>query len=210
MVSGMDVHHRRGFLRLAGLIEGGTVLGALALAALVGIDPWERFQWRLDAVGIGLIGTLPLFAVYFVARGTRSVAVELMGQPLSRCTWYDLLLLALLAGVGEELLFRGVLQPSLGKISPLVGLLGANLLFGIVHAVTPVYALLATGIGIYFSWLIYGFGEPNVLRAMVAHGVYDFVAFLLIVREFRQKAVIHGDLGEQPPEGADSLDGPET
>ena len=192
MVSGMDVRHRRGFLRLAGLIEGGTVLAAIALAALVGVDPWRHFHWDRNAVLIGLIGTLPLFAVYALARGTRSVAVELMGEPLSRCTWYDLLILAALAGLGEELLFRGVVQPSLAKLSPLLGVVGANLLFGAVHAVTLVYALLATGIGFYFSWLVYGFGEPNVVRAVIAHGVYDFVAFLLIVREFRQSGTVDG------------------
>lgn len=181
----MDVSSRRSFLNLAGLVEGGTVLAALGLAALVGIEPWQRFHWRVDAVLIGLAGTLPLFAVYFAARGTRSVAVEIIGQPLSVCTWYDLVLLAALAGLGEELLFRGVLQPWMHGVSPLVGFLGANLLFGLVHAVTPVYALLATAIGMYLSWLTYGFGEPNLLPAMVAHGVYDFVAFLLIIREYR-------------------------
>jgi hypothetical protein len=35
--------------------------------------------------------------------------------------------------------------------------------------------------------LTYGVGEPNVLRAIVAHGVYDAIAFRLIVLEHRRK-----------------------
>lgn len=181
----MDVNSRTDFLKLAAIVEGGILLLALAVGRLIGIEPWQHVQWTLSAVGLGLVGTLPIFAVYALASDTRSVAVEMMGKPLSQCRWYDLLLLATLAGVGEELLFRGVLQPWLSEFSPLFGLLVANVLFGIMHMVTPAYAVIAGGIGLYLSALAYGVPRGNLLSAVIAHGVYDYVAFLLIIREYR-------------------------
>lgn len=181
----MDLNCRSGFLKLAGLVEGGTVVLAVALAWLSGIDVWGGMTVTLPATVIGLAATVPLFVVYRLAPRTRSVAVELMGQPLSRCRWYDLLALAALAGLGEEMLFRGVLQPWLSRSSPWLGLLGANILFGLVHSVTPMYALLATGIGIYLSGIVYACPQANLLSAVITHGVYDYIAFHLIRGEYR-------------------------
>lgn len=210
----MDLDNRTDFLKLAGLVEGGTLTAAMLLGWLLRIDPWEHVRFTLEVTVIGLAATLPIFLVYGLAYETRSVAVEMMGLPLSRCRWYDLIILAALAGLGEELLFRGVLQPWLSRSSPLFGLLAANILFGLVHMVTPVYALLATGIGLYLSAVAYAIPQSNLLAAMIAHGVYDYVAFLLIVREYRTRSAdtetgdnqFSGD--ETPPEHPGESPGP--
>lgn len=183
----MEIRTRAEFLNVAGLVEGGTILAALAGGWLLGISPWESVSWQWRAVAISCIATLPMLGVFFVATGPRTVAVELLGQALSRCRWYDLVLLAALAGLGEELLFRGLLQPWLAQWSPVFGLIATNVAFGLLHAVTPAYALVAGGVGLYLSWLAYGVGEPNLLRAIIAHGVYDAIAFGLIVREYRRR-----------------------
>lgn len=180
----MESMRRGDFLKLAGAVEGGTLVLALLLAWFADIDPWAGIQWTGTAILLGLLGTLPLFAVYALARGPRSVAVEMMGPPLSLCRWYDLVLLAALAGIGEELLFRGVLQPWMGRLSPLFGLIAANVLFGAVHMVTITYAMLAAAIGLYLSWLAYGVADASLGSAMITHGVYDYVAFRLILREY--------------------------
>jgi membrane protease YdiL (CAAX protease family) len=139
-----------------------------------------------------------MLLLFFASHGLRRLVVDLLGQPLSRCTWYDLLLVAALAGFGEELLFRGVLQPWIGRGHPLAGLIGANLIFGLLHALTPGYAVLATAFGFYLSWLLAGFGEPNLLRPIVTHAAYDYVAFLLVVREYRQRATADARSGPGP------------
>jgi uncharacterized protein len=198
----MDVNNRYDFLKVAGAVEGGTLLLALGLGWALGISPGQYVEWTWPAVGLGLLATLPIFLVYFFARETRSVAVELMGGPLSRCRWYELVVLAALAGIGEELLFRGVLQPWLSRsFTPLTGLLAANVLFGVVHMVTPVYALLATGIGVYLSGVAHGLEQGNLLSAMIAHGVYDYVAFLLIAREYRNSTREDDDTEPRPADG---------
>jgi len=133
------------------------------------------------------VGTLPLLGLFYVAKGPRTVATEMLGEALSRCYWYDWILLAALAGVGEELLFRGVLQLWLSEWNPTFAFIAANIAFGLMHAVAPSYALLTAGVGMYLSWLAYGIGEPNLWRAIIAHGVYDAIAFGLVVREYRRE-----------------------
>ncbi len=182
----MEVTNRAEFLNLAGLVEGGTILTALAGAWLTGVSPWDVMVWRWDAAAIAVLGTLPLLVLFFVAKGPRTVATEMLGEALSRCHWYDWVMLAALAGVGEELLFRGVLQLWLAEWNPAFAFIATNIAFGLMHAVTPSYALLTAGVGMYLSWLAYGIGEPNLWRAILAHGLYDAIAFGLVVREYRR------------------------
>jgi uncharacterized protein len=200
----MELNTRRDFLTLAALAEGGTLVLAVTLGWLAGIDPWAHVEWTVPAVGIGLLATTPIFLVYAFAKDTRTVAIETIGPALSLCRWYDLFVLALLAGVGEELLFRGVLQPWLSGSSAWIGFVAANVLFGLVHFVTPTYALIAGGLGMYLSLVAFHVPRANLLSAMIAHGLYDYVAFLLIVREYRTRP--HND-GSYEINGAGESDG---
>ena len=61
-----------------------------------------------------------------------------------------------------------------------VALVGSAILFGVLHAMTPSYAVLATGMGIYLG-LVFVFTD-NLLSAVVAHALYDFVALVWITR----------------------------
>jgi membrane protease YdiL (CAAX protease family) len=202
----VEINDRASFLRMAGILEGGVVLVALLLAAWLDLWPLQTIHFNGQDALWGSVAIVPMLLLFFAARGLRGLVVELLGQPLSLCTWYDLLLVAALAGFGEELLFRGVLQPWIGRGHPLAGLIGANLIFGLLHALTPGYAALATAFGFYLSWLLAGFGEPNLLRPIVAHAAYDYVAFLLIVREYRQRAARDSAAppGDRPMEPATS------
>ena len=88
-------------------------------------------------------------------------------------------MIAALAGIGEETLFRGVIQAAVaqhvgGPRGVWLGLLVAAVLFGLLHPVTPMYAVLAGAIGLYLGWLWLVGG--NLLLPIVTHGVYDFVA----------------------------------
>jgi hypothetical protein len=65
------------------------------------------------------------------------------------------------------------------------GLVGCNIIFGLAHAITPLYAVLATLVGIYLSLsLDYG-GDRNLLVPIVIHGLYDFLAFVALMRAYR-------------------------
>ena len=111
--------------------------------------------------------------------------------PLFRdCRLAELAIIATLAGIGEEMLFRGVIQAAAaqeigGQRGVWLGLLLASVLFGLLHPITPTYAILAGLIGLYLGglWLASG----NLLTPVVAHGAYDFLALVYLVKVRRGK-----------------------
>lgn len=192
-----DVWADRGtFLNLAGGVEGGLVLAAMGLAWLLGIDLWPLIVFDVSVVWQSVLATIPLLALFAVTyrwpwgplRRIKQILWDVMGPPLAQCRWYDLPLLAALAGLGEELLFRGVLQTGLAHWGGLgFGLITASVLFGLLHAVTPTYAILAGAIGLYLGALLILFEPPNLLTPIVVHAVYDLVAFVILRNDYRRR-----------------------
>jgi membrane protease YdiL (CAAX protease family) len=192
----VDITTRRGFLNLAAAFEGGTLLLGLLLGWVSETLTSATLHVNVADFAWGLAAVLPMCSVLTLASDLREQVVEMLGRSLAACRWYDLAALAMLAGVSEELLFRGVLEGWIGRWDPWAGLVAANVLFGLAHAVTPRYFVFAAAIGVYFSLLMRGWPElggalatPNLLRPIVAHAVYDFIAFLLVVRDYRQSTL---------------------
>ncbi|HEV8000513.1 MAG TPA: CPBP family intramembrane glutamic endopeptidase [Planctomycetaceae bacterium] len=199
----IDTADRSHFLRLAALFEGGLILVALALGLIVGIDPFADF--RIDRAGVllGLVAALPPFLLLAVTDRFRFSALErikrhvlqLIGPALATSRWYQLAFVAALAGFGEELVFRGVLQRCLerwldfGGSGRIAGLIVSNIVFGLLHLVTPTYAILAALMGIYFGVLFDATQPANLVVPILAHGVYDYLAFLLLRREARTSLI---------------------
>lgn len=180
------------FVRFAALFEVGLAVVAVVLGGLAGVRPSGIFAGP-QSLAIGAAATLPLMGLYFIAtrvpfpplKRIHDILLSTLGRPLSECRWHELALLAALAGVCEELLFRGVLQPWIGGLGVVAGWVGANLLFGIAHAVTPTYFVLAMGIGFYLS-AVQAAAGGDLVAAMLAHGLYDWFAFVQVAREFRR------------------------
>ena len=178
---------RTRFLQLAGLVQGGVLLFAFLIGFLIHVDPSTLVRWEPWSAVWGLLAVAPMFVVYQLSPGLRKLAIDSLGESLSQCHWYDLLLLATLAGVGEELLFRGVLYEGLSRYDPWIALVASNVAFGMLHALSRNYFLTTTAIGLAMHALAEVTGERNLLAPIVAHGVYDFVAFQLLVREWRNR-----------------------
>jgi uncharacterized protein len=171
------------------------VLGA-ALAALVlgtpsfGLGP--GFVLSFSAIKLGVLYTLPLGVLAFlldivedkfpslqdVTKATnRSVLALLGGSFKPVMALLAAIALGMAAGVGEEMLFRGVLQFELGRrFGSVTAVTVASVIFGALHAVTPMYAFLASLAGIYFGWLYLMSG--NLAVPIITHAVYDFGALL--------------------------------
>jgi membrane protease YdiL (CAAX protease family) len=175
--------------------EASLTLVALAIGWLVGEQPFSTLAWRPRDLGVGILATLPLFAgLWLMVRFPRGPCGELMRvmnefleTMFQQATWWDLAIVSLMAGIGEELLFRGVVQAALARWSGsmLVGLLGAGVLFGLVHSVTRTYAILAGLVGIYFGWL--WLATENLLVPITAHAVYDFGALWYLTRVHKKR-----------------------
>jgi membrane protease YdiL (CAAX protease family) len=174
---------------LGTVVEGGLAAGAWALGRLLGQPALERLEWRASDGLRGIAASLPLLALFFLLmRGpvgpftrVKRFLDDVVRPLLGACTLLDLAVLSLVAGVGEEMLFRGVLQGALGRwFGPWVGMAVAGLLFGLAHPITLTYAVAAAAIGIYFGWLL--IATDNLLVVITAHAFYDFVALAYLLR----------------------------
>ncbi len=212
MFDRFDPTDRIHFLNLAAVMEGSLIVIAFVCGWLAEAQPLHSLQWQWDALVWGVVGTVPLFGLFLLSYRfpigplfkIKRFLVEMLGPSLVACRWYDLVLLALLAGFSEELLFRGVLQPwfgqgKFGSSEFLIGLIGSNILFGLAHTVTPTYAILAALVGVYLGVLRQATGSPNLIAPMVTHGLYDYFAFLVVAHTYRSEQSIesHQELPEE-------------
>lgn len=181
------------FALTAAAFEGSLVLVAIALGWLLGQPPLETFRFDAYGAAIGITATLPPLGLLWLCLKcpwrpfqTITQILDEMLVPLFRdCGIVQLAIIAALAGLGEEMLFRGVLQPAVaqgigGPYGVWLGLFIVAVLFGLLHPITPTYAILAGLIGLYLGWLWLAYG--NLLAPIITHGLYDFLALAYLVR----------------------------
>ena len=182
------------FFKSACYFEASLILVAIFLGWVANIDPFEHIYFSETALAYGVIGTLPLFLMFLSLEKLqgdsvvkiRKLLLNTLGPGLHSYHWSDLLILAAIAGISEELLFRGVIQPWIENSWGLTtGLIASNIVFGLVHAVTPLYAVLATLVGIYLGLSLDFSGDRNLLIPVIIHGQYDFLAFVALMRVYR-------------------------
>jgi hypothetical protein len=90
-------------------------------------------------------------------------------------------LLGASAGIGEELLFRGLIQPAIEKSTgPFVALVIASVLFGLMHAISWEYFWMGTLIGVILGTLLLITG--GLWASILCHGLYDIVTIIWILR----------------------------
>jgi membrane protease YdiL (CAAX protease family) len=175
---------------LAVAFEGGLALLALGLGWLPGVQaPLPKIHWDgLNAVW-GIVACLPLLVVFLICVRwpvgplvrIKKLSEEFIHDWFSSCTLLQLALISLLAGIGEEMLFRGVIQETLSEwINPVIGIVLASLLFGLMHPITPFYIILAALMGAFLGWIFIATG--NLLPAIITHGLYDFLALTYLTR----------------------------
>ncbi len=164
---------------------------ALVLAWLFGVSLAAAFAgpW-LQAVTYGVLATVPLLLmmVWFdVSQASWVVAlrtfVEQKLVPLfDGIGAAGIFLIALFAGVFEELLFRGVIQNGLdGAIGLWPALMLTSLLFGLAHAMTWSYFFLTAVMGLYLGGL-YAWTD-QLLVPILAHFLYDWAALTWLLRK---------------------------
>lgn len=174
------------------LFEAMLVPLAVLLSWPLGLDPWQGFEVSLDALALGGLATgLLLILLGFSAGGRARWNIdlqarvnELLQQLFPDGPTWAVPALALLAGLGEEVLFRGVIQTALVQgTSPMIGVVLASLLFGVVHWVTFAYFLLATAMGLYLGLLYHLTG--NLMVVVLVHSLYDWAAMHYYLRRPR-------------------------
>jgi membrane protease YdiL (CAAX protease family) len=174
----------------------GMEVGLLALAGLIcwlwpvplAEDPLRTFTFltNLGAVLAGFVAAVGMFGIGLllwyspipVFHRMRQFLMENMAPAISECQVWETILVAISAGVGEEILFRGVLQPRIGWIA-------SAILFGLLHAISLTYVVVAFSLGAILAWLQIWSG--NLWTPIVAHAVYDYWMFLVLIRAYRRQ-----------------------
>jgi membrane protease YdiL (CAAX protease family) len=147
---------RLGLVRPSAMQVGiGVALGvALAAIAAFGLDPAINWLWQ--------------------AMGWPTTNIAIFGDLMKSVTNpAGAILIGVTAGIGEEMVVRGLLQPR-------IGLIGSNLAFTAFHALQygpdgllSVF-LIGLALGIIRS-------KSNTTTSAITHGVYDFVLVMASV-----------------------------
>ena len=183
----------------AAVFEASLCFVAIALGWLLGRPPLESFRTTANGLALGTLAVAPLLLLMLLCARVRrrpfsdimQVVDDLLVPLFAPCTVIEMAALAILAGLGEEMLFRGVLQASLADrlaaafhgtaaAAPWIAAVAVAILFAGLHAVNRSYALLAGVIGFYLGWLWLATG--NLAVPATTHAVYDFLALVYLVK----------------------------
>jgi len=181
-------------LTYAVLLELSLGLSAILIGLFLGVNPrqdlpaWWDGPAILKSLGIGvLVGSAFALAMEFVSRlPIRSMQklersmqsqLHLLLGPMSVP---DLLLLSLSAGIGEELLFRGLIQgwwmslsETLSFLESLPGMTISAVCFGFAHPLSKTDIVLSTLAGFLFAILYWA--TRDLLACVLAHAIYDAI-----------------------------------
>ncbi len=154
---------------------GGTAvfLGTITAIAILSFHlPLITVHWNfyhlLEGLSLGVLISglsLGLHRSVSIFRHSADANLHTVVAPLA---YQDLVWLGLLPGLSEELLFRGVLLPTIGL--NWLGIILSSLIFGILHLSHPrhyIYALWAVLVGISFAFVT--IISHNLLVSIVAH-----------------------------------------
>eukprot|EP00638_Chattonella_subsalsa_P005493 CAMPEP_0117756306 /NCGR_PEP_ID=MMETSP0947-20121206/13994_1 /TAXON_ID=44440 /ORGANISM="Chattonella subsalsa, Strain CCMP2191" /LENGTH=223 /DNA_ID=CAMNT_0005575857 /DNA_START=160 /DNA_END=828 /DNA_ORIENTATION=- len=173
---------------------GQSVLIALAIAIgkYMESSPLKDANFSNDCILKGFVASIPLFALNFFVKlvfGKEAWFLEIEQSTQDTCKFLfgvqenyvkvaiGALMLSLAAGFGEEMLFRGVIQNAVTNIAgDFTGLSVASVIFGVLHFISPAYAILATISGFYFGAVFTSSG--NIAIPIIAHAFYDLVALI--------------------------------
>jgi uncharacterized protein len=178
-------------LTTVALLTQGTLAATGLLAASLsgrpvtwGLDrPWLGLLAGLvTAAGLGWVNYRWLYARVGVFQGVKAAVDEVLAPTFGILSSRQMAIVSLAAGVGEEVFFRGWLQPAVGWIP-------ASVVFGAAHVAGARMLALgvwATGMGLVLgavAWLTGG-----VLAPTLAHACYDLAAFRYLADVARQQA----------------------
>lgn len=183
---------RDGFVRMALIFYG--VMGCLALlwrmwtpgASILHPAGQVEATFGLGtALGAGLVMCGAALAVSelltrFSALG--EALADTLGEGLIGLGRADAVLLALASGIGEEMFFRGALQPA-------VGIAWASLIFGACHFLPrrelALWSLYAVVMGFAFGWLFETTG--HLVAPIAAHALVNGVNLPRLARQAEAK-----------------------
>jgi membrane protease YdiL (CAAX protease family) len=181
-----------GLTRLAVVLESLLLLIALLTSWFGWYDQsrplasWLSGPW-LGQVLAGALLALPLLWLVLVAlpaipaiRSAFESIEQMVGPLFQGMPVWQIWVISLSAGIGEEVFFRWALQGTLTQWMPLpVAVLIASLAFGACHCLNATYFVVTACLGVILS-MIYLLAGP--LAAVACHATYDYLAIRHLVK----------------------------
>lgn len=173
---------RKKILTIAFLMEGGAVALAFILSRFFQIPLSPLSDNIFRDILLGTVLALPPFIFFLFTLSEKAKKLPLIGPLRQKVVTdikaifdnmrlMDFVILSLLAGIGEELLFRGILQVKFGIIV-------ASIIFGLMHSVSFAYVVAAIVMGFYIGGIYYGSG--SLLVPIQIHFIYDLAALVYL------------------------------
>ncbi len=173
---------RHKVLALGAAVEGGLVVISLFVAGYLNVEILPLTRNALRDIFIGTVGALPPFVLFLFTLSESAKKIPVLGSlrgtvinevrhVFSNSTVLDFVIISLLAGIGEELLFRGIIQVKLGIIA-------ASILFGLVHYISRAYVIITVIMGLYIGMFFRIY--ESLLVPIQIHFVYDLMALLYL------------------------------
>lgn len=168
-----------------------TLFGFSGIAYLIlsfsdSVEYFEMFayQYLLQSIPVGLgFGILAAFIGILILKlpqlkeTSTFYATVFKGLDLH---WTDILFYSFCAGVGEEILFRGALQP-------LLGLWFTAIIFVILHGYISFKDWKKSIYGFFLIFISAGFGYLviyfDIYAAMAAHFIFDVIMFIKLKKD---------------------------
>jgi CAAX protease family protein len=159
------------------LLVGGLMLGGVA-AAVWGV--------RLPGVSFRPRHVLFQFGVLWVVVPLALLVSDVVDPPriTAEETWPQLTAAAVavaLAAIVEEIVFRGLIQTTLGRVyGPVTGVLGATLLYVIAYlGVRPLSLVLCAAVlGLLFGWVAQRTG--TLIGVAIGHSLFNIALFVVL------------------------------
>lgn len=166
------------------LMAAGLLTLSLAWEYWRQVGLWSALRWSFWCLPWGAFATVPPVLLILLLESSlgqrvrwlrefREQVVTILGAFLGYLGWADMVLLSCLAGLSEEIFFRGILQPE-------IGLTLTSLVFGVLHAISLPYLVWATLMGIYLGWLFQL--TQNLWLPIMTHTFVDLVGLWYIRR----------------------------
>lgn len=174
--------------------EGGLFLLALAFGWALDYPFWQVMEVSGAGLALALGATVPMvlgaiLLSEFPFGPFRQVSddFDMIVGLFKKASITDLLAISLLAGLGEEALFRGVIQPlAIDYLGLWGGLAVASVVFGLAHLISPAYFVFATLLGFYLGG-VYLWAD-SLTVAILVHALYDFAALVYGVKIVARQA----------------------
>ncbi|MDR1479878.1 MAG: CPBP family intramembrane metalloprotease [Planctomycetaceae bacterium] len=191
------------------IFEGGLGVIALIFGFLLGLNLFRGIFFDVWVLLRIILFTVPLLIFYFILkslpfenlRKVDRLVFEFVREYMNGFSIWQIAAISLSAGLGEELLFRGLLQNGIliksgfqelinnstvdvliwnrASFYSVIVVIFVSILFGAAHALTKTYFVIASIISIYFGVIL--LMTNNIIIPIAVHALYDFVVIVFIM-----------------------------